>query len=222
MSYTACVFRLCSDYHIRWAPDNKQDPPEEIYSHYLIWHGRPSTCIIHALSNICIDPCQGRLDRHSSWQNWPITASKLDICKMHGPGIMHAAAGVRMHECREPNDTHLSAEGPLQPETESPILDQWPTTLWHLNVTVPVSAVPLLIWLFEFQFSVNETYLSKTCQEYACFLCVPADDFIANVYFCGFFIEVLKNVANKGTVLSLCFSSYWSLLRVADCHFAAN
>lgn len=43
---------------------------------------------------------------------------------MHGLGMMHIAAGVRMHERREPNDTHLSAAGPLQPETASPTLDQ--------------------------------------------------------------------------------------------------
>lgn len=150
VSYTACVFRLCSDYHIQWAPDNKRDPPEEIYSHYLIWHGRRSACIIHALSNICIDPCQGRLDRHSSWQNWPITATKLDICKMHGPGIMHAAAAVGMHECREPNDTHLSAEGPSaawdgEPNTGSVTYD--PLTFECHRARLHCSPSHLVIWI---------------------------------------------------------------------------
>lgn len=45
---------LWLQYQIHWPPDNKRDPPEEIYSHYFIWHGGRTACIIHASSNILL------------------------------------------------------------------------------------------------------------------------------------------------------------------------
>lgn len=133
--HRARVFRLCSDYHIQWAPDNKWDPPEEIYSHYFIWHRRRAAYIIHALGNICIDPCQGHLDGHSSWQNWPIAASKLDICKNAQEGwIMRVCAAPRCTRSatrarRKPNDTCLRR---VRPETENPntVVTRGPADIW--------------------------------------------------------------------------------------------
>lgn len=73
---------------------------------------------------------------------------------------MPAAAGVWMHGCTEPNDTHLPAIGHVQPDTKSLTQDRWPMTLWHFNVTALVSIAPPLIVLFEFEPSFNETSVS--------------------------------------------------------------
>lgn len=70
-----------------------------------------------------IDLCQGHLDRHSSLQNWPITASKLDICKMQrwrtvlNNVTLCCTLLWEWNVCtEEPNDTCLLL---IQPETDS-------------------------------------------------------------------------------------------------------
>lgn len=113
-----------TQHQIQWAPDNKRDPPEEIYSHYFVWHGgRSGAYIIQAFCNILLTSVKDvwtgiHLDKIGQSQppNWTYAKCRGDVqCWI----MWLSPARCReneMHTTGEPNDTRP----PLtQPETDS-------------------------------------------------------------------------------------------------------
>lgn len=106
-------------------------------------------------------------------------------------------------------------QAPLQPDKESPSLDLWPLTFWHLNVTVLFSVVRPLIGLLEFP-ALMKPACHKHVRSVCCFFfyVYRSDDFIANVSFFAAPRSAIMTLI-RGTALLLRPSSDWVLLCVA-------
>lgn len=107
----------------QWAPDNKRDPPEEIYSHYFIWHGGRTAYIIHASCNILLTSVKDiwtgiHLDKIGQSQppNWTYAKCR-GWCTVLNNVSLWCTLLWEWNVCTEArNDTCLLL---MQPETDS-------------------------------------------------------------------------------------------------------